>query len=43
MVGLTEAFKPVPDKRGLYEPNAGARTALSDTGAANVMKFAAKS
>jgi hypothetical protein len=27
VVGLTESFKPVPDRRGLYAPNgAAART-----------------
>jgi len=25
VVGLTDAFKPVPDRRGLYAPNAAAR------------------
>ena len=28
VVGLTEAFKPVPDKRGLYAPNKGAAKIL---------------
>ena len=40
VVGLTDAFKPMPDKRGLYAPNAPAlkpRAAPS-----NVLKFAAK-
>jgi chemotaxis protein methyltransferase CheR len=27
VVGLTDSFKPVPDKRGLYAPNAGGRKA----------------
>jgi chemotaxis protein methyltransferase CheR len=27
VVGLTDALKPVPDRRGLYAPNAAARTA----------------
>ena len=27
VVGLTQAFRPVPDKRGLYAPGAGARQA----------------
>ena len=27
VVGLTDSFKPVPDRRGLYAPNAGARAA----------------
>ena len=44
VVGLTDAFKPVHDRRGLYEPNAGARgRRFADAGAANVLKFAAKS
>ena len=42
VVGLTDCFKPVPERRGLYEPNAGARTMHPDTGAANVLKLAAK-
>ena len=36
VVGLTDAFKPMPDKRGLYAPNA----ARAEPG--NVLKFAAK-
>ena len=39
VVGLTGAFKPMPDKRGLYVPNA-TRTAAQPAG--NVIKFAAK-
>jgi chemotaxis protein methyltransferase CheR len=36
VVGLTETFKPIADKRGLYAPSAA-------TGAAsNVLQFAAK-
>ena len=35
VVGLTQAFRPVPDRRGLYAPNAAAR-------ADNVLKFAAQ-
>jgi chemotaxis protein methyltransferase CheR len=35
VVGLTDAFKPVPDKRGLYAPNAA-------RGEGNVLRFAAK-
>jgi chemotaxis protein methyltransferase CheR len=27
VVGLTDCFKPVPDRRGLYSPNSGARAA----------------
>jgi chemotaxis protein methyltransferase CheR len=41
VVGLTDAFKPMPDKRGLYAPNARARPAPR-SGAANVLKFVAK-
>ncbi len=43
VVGLTDAFKPMPDKRGLYAPNAQARqpTRVS-AGPANVLKFAIK-
>jgi chemotaxis protein methyltransferase CheR len=29
VVGLTEAFKPCADKRGLYAPNAAARRAAA--------------
>ncbi len=39
VVGLTDAFKPMADKRGLYAPNP-ARAARLD--ANNVLKFAAK-
>jgi chemotaxis protein methyltransferase CheR len=39
VVGLTEAFKPVADKRGLYAPNVAARAAPP---ASNVLQFAAK-
>ena len=28
VVGLTDAFKPVPDRRGLYAPNLALRRAL---------------
>jgi chemotaxis protein methyltransferase CheR len=35
VVGLTDAFKPLPDKRGLYAPDAARREA-------NVLRFAAK-
>jgi chemotaxis protein methyltransferase CheR len=31
VVGLSDAFKPVPDKRGLYGPNAAARQAPNKT------------
>jgi chemotaxis protein methyltransferase CheR len=39
VVGLTDAFKPMPDKRGLYVPNAAA---AKPAPASNVLKFAAK-
>jgi chemotaxis protein methyltransferase CheR len=39
VIGLTDRFKPVPEKRGLYAPNAAARVAAL---ASNVVKFAAK-
>jgi chemotaxis protein methyltransferase CheR len=43
VVGLTDAFKPMPDRRGLYVPNAAARSAARAGAApANVLKFAAK-
>ncbi len=32
VVGLTEAFKPVPDRRGLYAPNLPLRRALPNSG-----------
>jgi hypothetical protein len=39
VVGLTEAFKPMTDRRGLYVPHiAAARPAP----VSNVLKFAAK-
>ena len=41
VVGLTDAFKPMADKRGLYVPNAAARPYLH-AGAGNVLRFAAK-
>jgi chemotaxis protein methyltransferase CheR len=41
VVGLTEAFKPVADKRGLYAPNVATRYALPAK-ASNVLPFAAK-
>ena len=39
VVGLTDAFKPLADKRGLYVPNV---PALKPAPASNVLKFAAK-
>ncbi len=32
VVGLTDAFKPVPDKRGLYAPNPAARQPVNGNG-----------
>jgi chemotaxis protein methyltransferase CheR len=34
VVGLTDTFKPVPEQRGLYAPNAGAKTSLKPVVAA---------
>jgi len=42
VVGLTEAFKPVSERRGLYAPNVAARRALPAAKASNVLQFAAK-
>jgi len=39
VVGLTETFKPVAEKRGLYAPNVAARAAPPPS---NVLQFAAK-
>jgi chemotaxis protein methyltransferase CheR len=39
VIGLTGAFKPMPDRRGLYVPNAKTSAALP---AGNVLKFAVK-
>ena len=39
VVGLTEAFKPMPDRRGLYVPNI---LAAKPSPASNVLKFAMK-
>ncbi len=39
VVGLTEAFKPMSDKRGLYIPYVPAAKAAAPS---NVLKFAAK-
>ena len=39
VVGLTDAFKPMPDKRGLYAPNTPAKQPAP---AGNVLKFAMK-
>ena len=40
VVGLTDLYKPVADRRGLYAPNGPARPAQSPAG--NVVKLAAK-
>ncbi len=42
VVGLTDAFKPMSDKRGLYVPNAERSAARAGTAAGSVLKFAAK-
>jgi chemotaxis protein methyltransferase CheR len=42
VVGLTESFKPVADRRGLYAPNVAARRVLPAAKASNVLQFAAK-
>jgi chemotaxis protein methyltransferase CheR len=39
VVGLTDAFKPMPDRRGLYVPNPAKAARLAPS---NVLKFAAK-
>ena len=39
VVGLTDAFKPMADKRGLYVPNTAA---AKPAPASNVLKFAVK-
>jgi chemotaxis protein methyltransferase CheR len=42
VVGLTETFKPLADKRGLYAPNVATRYAPPAAKASNVLQFAAK-
>ena len=42
VVGLTDAFKPVVDKRGLYAPNPAARFAPRGAAPGAVLRFAAK-
>jgi chemotaxis protein methyltransferase CheR len=42
VIGLTDVFKPVADKRGLYEPNAAVRQAARAGLPHNVLRFAAK-
>ena len=39
VVGLTDAFKPMTDKRGLYAPNVAAARPAPPS---NVLRFAAK-
>jgi len=39
VVGLTEAFKPISDKRGLYQPHVAAARPVPNN---NVLKFVAK-
>lgn len=39
VVGLTDAFKPMPDKRGLYVPNT---PVMQPAPASNMLRFAAK-
>jgi chemotaxis protein methyltransferase CheR len=39
VIGLTDAFKPMADRRGLYVPNT---TAAKPAPVTNVLKFAAK-
>ena len=41
VVGLTDAFKPIHDRRGLYAPNAAVRAAAGAV-RTNVVRFAAK-
>ena len=40
VVGLTDAFRPVSDRRGLYAPNAQPRGAARNVAAGNVIRFA---
>ncbi|MCK9908675.1 protein-glutamate O-methyltransferase CheR [Microbacteriaceae bacterium K1510] len=42
VIGLTDSFKPVVDKRGLYAPNPAARFAQRPGAAGAVLRFAAK-
>ena len=42
VVGLTDAFKPIVDKRGLYAPNVEARRQARRGVTGNVIRFAAK-
>jgi chemotaxis protein methyltransferase CheR len=42
VVGLTDAFKPVVDRRGLYAPNAKVRAAAPPGSPGKVIRFAAK-
>lgn len=40
VIGLTDAFRPVPDKRGLYAPNTASRTMPVMKTGGNVLRFA---
>ena len=42
VVGLTDSFKPVVDKRGLYAPNPAARLATRPAAPGAVLRFATK-
>jgi chemotaxis protein methyltransferase CheR len=43
VIGLTDAFKPMSDRRGLYVPNSGARAPVhARANSATVVRFAAK-
>ena len=39
-VGLTDAFKPVPDRRGLYAPNLGLRQLTRAAGPGSAIRLA---
>jgi len=41
VVGLTDALKPMAERRGLYVPNAAVKS-VARPGPINVLKFAAK-
>jgi chemotaxis protein methyltransferase CheR len=43
VIGLTDSFKPMADRRGLYVPNSGARIPVqARVNSATVVRFAAK-
>ena len=42
VIGLTETFKPMPERRALYVPKAATSAALAPATPSNVIKFAAK-